>query len=111
MIIEKYKDDIRYTLSNENLKVGDKVYPILTGRVTDDEKFIIHEIEYESNFPDKPHTIRDLNNSDFKPFQVRTNKGYSPIEKYFKIVKKEKCHIETTVGHSFNLKEVTWIEI
>lgn len=32
MLIEKVHNEIRYTLSNENLKVGDKVFPIASGR-------------------------------------------------------------------------------
>ena len=100
MKVEKVLNGIRYTLSNQNLQVGDKVYPIARGRCLDNGGWILHEIEFESKyveglntsgFPDEPHTILDLKHSkDYKPYEVRTDMGYSPIECYFKIIKKEK---------------------
>lgn len=92
MKIEKVYKNIRYTLSNDNLKNGDKIFPIAHGRCTDDG-WLLHDINFTSNlsgFPNDPHTILNLTYSDFKPYQVKTDHGYSPIECYYKIIKKEK---------------------
>lgn len=103
MEIEKYLNGIRYTLSNDNLEVNDKVFPIVSGRVREDGTFVIHNIEFESKyvkglntsgFPNEPHTILDLKYSDYKPYEVRTDCGFSPKERYFKIVSKEKRFTE-----------------
>lgn len=87
---------IRYTLSNENLNLSDKVYPIAKGRITDGNVFILHNFDFRdfmSGFPDEPHTILDLNyfnGKQGKAYEVRTDMGYSSIESYYKIIKKEK---------------------
>lgn len=79
------------TLTNENLKVGDKVFPISHGRIIENE--YIHEKfdygYYTSGFPTSPDTILDLNYSRYKPYQIRTDSGYGPIEKYYKIVEND----------------------
>lgn len=92
MLSETVHAGKRYTLSNENLKVGDKVFPIAWGRCLDDGGWILHNFSYHtsSGFPDEPHTILNLKHSDYKPYQVRTNHGYSPVECYYKIIKIEK---------------------
>lgn len=93
MEIEKVFEGIRYTLSNDNLRKGDKVFPIARGRIVNDKKFILGELDYReiiSGFPNEPHTIINLKHSDYKPYQVQTDHGYSPIESYYKIIKKEK---------------------
>jgi hypothetical protein len=54
MKIEHITKGIRYTLSNENLEVGDKVYPIAQGRCLDDGSWILHDItfkKYMTGFP------------------------------------------------------------
>ncbi|MFW5847494.1 MAG: hypothetical protein ACOCVF_01055 [bacterium] len=103
MEIEKYLNGkFRYLLSNENLKEGDKVYPIANGRCRDDGSWILHGFNFEeslSGFPDNPHTIINLKYSDYKPYEVKTDKGYSPIECYYKIIKvEEKILIEKSLG-------------
>lgn len=103
MKIEKYHNGIRYTLSNENLQVNDKVFPIANGRCTEDGGWILHNFDFR-DFPNDPHTILDLNHSDYKPYEVRTDYGYSPIESYFKIIKKEK-------KEKSPFTETKWIEI
>jgi hypothetical protein len=114
MKIEKVHEKIRYTLSNENLKVGDEVYPIARGRCLDDGGWILHELDFRdfmSGFPNEPHIIEDLNYDNGrqgKPYQVRTDKGYSPIECYYKIIKLEE-HIkvkDSMFGGSYE-----WVEI
>jgi len=92
MKIENVHQGIRYTLSNENLKVGDKVYPIGQGRCLDNGEWILHELDFSnimSGFPNEPHKILDLHHSDCKAYEVRTDMGYSPIECYYKIIKME----------------------
>lgn len=32
------------------------------------------------------HIIENLNYSDYKPYEVKTNRGYGPKENYFKII-------------------------
>lgn len=81
-----------YTLSNENLLEGDKVYPISDGHL-DGQNYIHEGFNFgvlSSGFPDEPHTIINLKHSlDDKGYEVRTNMGYGPIESYFKITKIE----------------------
>ena len=117
MKIEKFLDDYRYTLTNDNLKNGDRVYPIVNGRVQDDGTFIIHDIEFASRyveglntsgFPYEPHTIEDTKHSDYKPYQVRTDHGYSPIERYFKIEKIEKRCVTKRESGPLVFTDVTW---
>lgn len=119
MKVEKYLDGIRYTLSNENLAVGDKVYPIASGRCTDAGEWILHKIEFESTyveglntsgFPDEPHTILDLHHSDYKPYEVHTDHGFSPIECYYKIIKREKQEITDKSTKHLVLSETKWVE-
>ena len=114
MRIEKVHNKIRYTLSNENLKIGDEVFPIASGRRLDDGEWILHDLDFRdfmSGFPDKPHIIEDLNYDNGrqgKPYQVRTNNGYAPVESYFKIIKmEEKIKVrESMFGSSYE-----WFEI
>lgn len=116
MIIEQMFEGIRYTLSNENLQVNDQVFPIGRGRVTDDKTFILSNLDYRdfmSGFPEEPHIILDLKHSDYKPYQVRTDHGFSPIECYYKIIKKEKRIVEYN-GDNSVIKLATrneWVEI
>lgn len=110
MNIEKVLDGIRYTLTNDNLEVNDKVYPIARGRVCDDGTFILHEITYSKlfGFPYEPHTILDLkhNGGEYKSYEIRTDMGYSPKECYFKIIKKEH---QVKTGEIFSITK--WVEI
>lgn len=114
MNIETVHNKIRYTLSNENLKVNDDVYPIANGRCLDNGEWILHDLDFRdfmSGFPDEPHTIKDLNydnGKQGKPYQVRTNYGYSPIECYFKIIKMEE---RIKVSESIFGGSYEWIDI
>lgn len=110
MKIETVHNNIRYTLSNDNLKVGDSVYPIAKGRVVNNNEFIYHNFDFSesmSGFPDDPDIIEDLNYSEYKPYEVRTDNGWSPKESYFKIIKKEK-QIELDRG---KFKSYKWVNI
>lgn len=96
MKIERYHDGLRYTLSNDNLKVGDKVYPIANGRCLDGGGWILHGFDFGewSSFPQDPHTILNLKHSDYKPYEIRTDHGFGPVEKYYKIIKVEERIVE-----------------
>jgi uncharacterized protein (DUF2249 family) len=120
MIIEHYHNKLRYTLSNDNLEVGDEVYPIANGRCLDDDGWILHNFDFRDfmcGFPDEPHIIKDLNYDNGrqgKPYQVRTDHGHSPIECYYKIIKIEERIVEY---HDFGpnglklTKRDEWVEI
>jgi hypothetical protein len=89
MIIQHTYKEIDYILSNENLKVNDKVFPISRGRTWNDTHihFNYDFRDFMCGFPDEPHTILDLKHSDnYKPYEVRTDHGYGPIEMYYKIL-------------------------
>ena len=110
MKVETIYNDIRYVLSNDNLKVGDKVYCIGRGRVVNNNELIFHEFDFRnfiSGFPDDPDIIENLNYSEYKPYEVKTDKGWSPKESYFKIIKKEK-QIELNRG---KFKSYKWVEM
>ena len=110
MKTEKVRENIRYTLSNENLAVGDKVYPIAWGRCLEGDDWIFHDFDFNpacSGFPTEPHTILDLNYSKYKPEQFRTDMGFGPAEIYYKIIKMEKQE-EYMTGRWKNYR---WVEI
>lgn len=110
MLIEKVINAIRYVLSNENLKAGDKVFPLIHGRILDSGEFHLHGLEWDSrslDFPDEPHTIRKFDTKMNKMPYAITNFGYSPICVYFKVIKMEQQFADTSglfVTHK-------WVEI
>lgn len=111
MKVEKHYKGIRYTLSNENLQQGDKVYPIARGRVIANIDWMLCDFDYSescSGFPNEPHTILNLKHSDYKPYEIQTDFGFGPVEQYFKIIKKEKQIVENPDGL---FKTYKWIEI
>lgn len=112
MLVETVHNKIRYTLSNDNLQVGDKVYPIADGRCLVNGGWILHGFNFDeacSGFPDEPHTIINLKHSpDYKPYEVRTDCGYSPAECYYKIIKCEKQIVENP---NAMFKSYKWVEI
>ena len=90
MIVKHKYNGKEYTLTNENLQNGDKVYPISRGR-SNSEKFTYEHWEFDwRNFRcgwiSEPHTLLDIHYSDYKPYEVHTSHGYGPIEHYFKII-------------------------
>jgi len=100
MKIEKIYKKLRYTLSNENLSVGDEVYHIAKGRIDlKNNEFILKELDFRdfmSGFLNEPHIIIDLKYSSNKAYEVQTTCGFSPKESYFKIIKIEKQVIQKT---------------
>ena len=93
MIVKHKYNGKEYTLSNENLQNGDKVYPISRGK-SNSEKFTYEHWSFEwryfmTGWISEPHTILDIHYSDYKPYEVHTSHGFSPIECYFKIISVE----------------------
>lgn len=77
-----------YLLTNKDLKVGDKVFPMTHG-YTQGKTYYVFEVDTSlacSGWPSEPHTILDLHHSDDKGYEIRTDKGYGPREKYFKLI-------------------------
>lgn len=89
MIIQHTYKEIDYILSNENLKVGDAVFPISRGR-TWNNTHIHFEYDFRDfmcGFPDEPHLILDLHYSkNDKAYEVHTDHGFGPVEMYYKII-------------------------
>lgn len=90
MIVSHTYNNKIYVLSNDDLKVGDEVYPISNG-ISDDKTFTYKHKEFDfrehmSGFPNEPHIIKDLKYSHYKPYEIHTSYGYGPVEKYFKII-------------------------
>jgi hypothetical protein len=88
-VIHKYHGKT-YTLSNENLQNGDKVYPISSGK-SNSEKFTYEHWGFEwrnfmTGWISEPHTIKDIHYSSYKPYEVHTDHGFGPVEEYFKII-------------------------
>ena len=110
MNIETVYKKIRYRLSNDNLKVGDEVFPCASGRTLDNGEFLLHYLEFDemhytqfdTDFPNQPHIIEKIEKD-----KIITDNGYSHPQVYYKIIKKEK-QIETTTGLFRTFK---WIEI
>ena len=118
MKVENVLGKLRYTLSNDNLKVGDRVYPIANGRCTDDGGWILHDFDFRdfmSGFPGEPHIMMDLDyygGKQGKAYQVRTDHGYGPIETYYKIIKIEEHRvIKVRRSGDMEFKEYAWVDI
>jgi hypothetical protein len=88
MNIEKNINGLRYKLSNENLKVGDHVWPIVDGRLTEND-FYLHNLNWNAFELEDPHIILNLNYSS-GAYEIQTNKGFGHKHKYFKIIEVEK---------------------
>lgn len=82
MKVEHYIDGCRFILSNENLQIGDKVFPLIGGRFVDGEMFF-HSIDFPEDFSE-PHTITSISKE-----YIYTSHGYSHPPRYFKIIKVE----------------------
>jgi len=88
MIVSHVHENKCYVFSNDDLEVGDKVFPISNG-LTIDGKYTHKEFDYRDfmcGFPDGPHIIKNLHYSDYKPYEIYTSHGFGPVEKYFKII-------------------------
>lgn len=111
MKIEKHAaNGLRYTLSNEGLKINDEVFPIARGRCLDDGSWILHDFDYDYDFPNDPHKILDMHHANYKAYQIRTDKGYGPIESYYKIIKVEEQIVDPETANTL-FKHYIWTEI
>ncbi len=114
MKIEHHIKSKRYTLSNDNIKNGDLVYPIANGRCLDDGSWILHSFYWtEFMFPNEPHRVINTKHGTYKPYQIRTDHGYGPIEKYYKIIKVEEQvkKGESRFGASYHWIDITESEL
>jgi hypothetical protein len=85
-------------LTNEGLKVGDKVFPLVQSYHTAGKLFVVSIPRFEKDdpysvsactgWPDEPHTILDFYSQDGLQW-VHTNAGYSPVGVYFKDITDE----------------------
>jgi len=73
--------------SNENLSIGDRVFPLLWGMRHKGEyyasKILMLGEEHMHGYPDRPHTIKEFYTTDGVAM-IRTDRGYSPAYEYFK---------------------------
>jgi hypothetical protein len=75
-------------LCTMEVQVGDKTFPFVRGGV--------HGQENNSStwsvdpllcgWPNEPHTIEDLNHSDYEPYRIRTDKGFGHTNEYVKVL-------------------------
>ena len=84
-----------HLLSNKNLKIGDKVFPLTTGYTHHGKYYVLDTCNYHNNsysllactgWPDQPHTIISLFQEDGLP-RIQTDKGEGPAACYFKEIK------------------------
>jgi hypothetical protein len=90
-------------LTNEGLVVGDEVFPMVYGYHTNGQFFVIGIFDrmYDldqvlacTGYPSEPHTIKDFYEQEGLQW-VHTDKGYSPAEKYFKLLPLDKSNKKT----------------
>jgi hypothetical protein len=87
-------------LTNENIRIGDQVFPCISGYHTGN-KFYIMDVdatevltnpEYVlacTGWPSQPHTVEKFYHDDCGLLHISTDKGCSPSEVYFKVIKPE----------------------
>jgi len=106
MRIKILENGIKYILCNNDLEVGDKVFPLCAGLI-EDGNFIhknicldrYHDGSLMCGLPNDAHIIKDLNYSVYKPYEILTDHEYGPKEKYFKII---------SVEDSIMIDETSW---
>lgn len=84
-------------LTNENLQVGDKVFPALHTYHNNGKVYVLDVminkkdktmVEACTGWPNDPHIVTEFYIENGITF-IRTNKGYSPAYKYFKVMNQE----------------------
>ena len=101
MKIVIFKNNNRYKFTNENIEIGDEVFPLVSGWHEDSTFYISHIENYEDEFrmlaltgwPSEPHTVLKFEKEKNEPLAIITDKGYSPAECYFKQLNKSKGKI------------------
>ena len=87
-------------LTNEGIRVGDEVFPCISGYQMDGQFYVMdinttrHWNTPEmmlacTGWPSEPHTVVEFYNDESGLRYIRTDKGYSPAEVYFKVIKQE----------------------
>lgn len=101
MNIVLYKNG-EHLLTNEGLKLGDHVFPLVDGLRRNGKFYVAglpdpddsaYTLLACTGFPSEPHTITEFYQDAGIPC-IRTDKGYSPAECYFKTI--EETPIELT---------------
>src|SRR5688500_2914960 len=106
MNLEIVKNNLRYTLSNKGLKIGDRVWPLLKGRTLDNGSFNLHKVYWKDFRIDEAHVIKSY---DEKTNTIHTSHGYSPAIVYYKIIKIEEQVDMSQTGDLF--KQWHWRDI
>ena len=119
MKIQHKHKGVDYILTNENLQVGDKVYPIGWGCAAE-SGYIHYKFEWKSSmsgFPNEPHIIEDrhyMNHKEGDPYEIRTNHGYGPSQQYYKIIfsiDKKDYEVRKYTRKALGKKAKNWILI
>jgi hypothetical protein len=81
------KGDGQYhLLTNKGLQTGDRVFPMTRGWNDGSLYYVIGLNGLEiSGFPNDPHIILDLHYNGSKSYEVQTDRGWGPMESYFKL--------------------------
>ena len=82
-----------HLLTNEGLAVGDPVFPLVDGYHTDGHFFVVGvntdgpaaTVLACTGWPSEPHTIKEFYQQEGLTW-IRTDRGYSPAEKCFKLL-------------------------
>lgn len=91
-----------YTFTNEDLKIGDKVFPLVHGWSHNGEWYLTDIAVWHDEDPEnilactgwsekeeerEYHTIKDIVKYPNEPLRIITDRGYSPAQCYFKEIK------------------------
>lgn len=90
MILKYDFEGFTYVFDNAGIQAGDKVYPVNHWIIKDGVVFHTELIDKEmfGYLIQDPHTIVNLHYSNYKPYEVETTHGFSPVEAYFKLIEK-----------------------
>lgn len=84
-------------LTNEGLCVGDKVFPCVGGYHSNGKFYVVYIRTTEvlqdpdwvlacTGWPSEPHVVEEFYSHEGL-LHIKTNRGYSPAEVYFKVIK------------------------
>ena len=84
MKLSRWLNGKQHLFSNEDIKVGDRVFPLISAYKPNDSDVYVTAIRdladtHMHGFPDDPHTITRIEGTT-----GQTDKGYSPLYVYFK---------------------------
>lgn len=105
-----------YTFTNENLKVGDEVFPLVNGWSHNGEWYLTDVVIHHdtsafhalalTGWPDEYHLIVQIVKSKNEPLRIYTNRGYSPAECYFKLIE----HVPSSIPSRVECSECRFDE-